>query len=205
MGEDGAGGLGGASLNDGEVALVGGSIGELLDEGTVGGVGFGDDEAARGVLVEPVDDPRAFDAADPGELAFAMMEQGVDESAVGVSGSGVDDHAFVLVDDDERVVFVKHPECDVLGLSVGRDRFGNFDLDAVADRDRVAGFRRLIVFSDVLLADEFLDARGGKLGESRRQPGIESGAGIIFHEDFHLAQRFAGGRSRGNAGTEGIA
>ena len=171
----------------------------------MGGVGFRDDQAAGSVFVEAVNDAGSLDAADAGELAFAMMEQGVDESAVGVSGSGVDDHAFVLVDDDERVVFVKHPECDVLGLSVGRDRFGNFDLDAVADRDRVAGFRRLIVFPDVLLADEFLNAGAGKVGKLGCQPGIEASAGITFHENFHLARRFAGGGCRVNAGTGGIA
>lgn len=158
VGEDGSAFRQGAALNDGEVALVGGAVGELLNERTVGGVGLGDDQAAGGVFVEAVNDAGSFDTADPGELAFAMMEQGVDQSAIGIAGGGVDDHAFVFVDDDERVVFIEDAQRDFLGLGVGRDGLGDFDLDAIADGNRIARLCGLAVFADVLLADELLNA-----------------------------------------------
>jgi len=88
------------AVGDGEVELFhGGALGKLGGEGLVGGIGFRDYEAARGVFIETVDDAGALDAADTGELAFAMVEEGVDESAIGIAGGGVDDDAVLFVKD----------------------------------------------------------------------------------------------------------
>ena len=70
----------------------------------MGRVGFGDDKTAGGILVKAVHNAGSLDAADAGEFAFAMMEQGVDESAIGISRSGMNDHAVRFVKNDE--VFV---------------------------------------------------------------------------------------------------
>jgi len=117
-------------VGDGEVELFhGGALGKLGGEGLVGDVGFGDDETARGVFVEAVDDAGPLDTADAGELALAVMEEGVDECAVGVSRGWVDDHAVRLMEDKEVLVFENNVERDVLRGGDVRDGFGDDDGD----------------------------------------------------------------------------
>ncbi len=158
VGEDGVGWGFGDSVGDAEVEFFHGASGELCGEGLVGGVGFGDDEAAGGVFVEAVDDAGSFDAADAGELAAAVVEEGVDEGAIGVSGGGVDDDAGVFVEDEEVFVFEEDVEGDVLGGGDVWDGFGEGDGDVVAGFDGVAWFCGVAVDEDELVADEGLDA-----------------------------------------------
>ena len=100
VGEDGVLCLRRDAMGDGEVELFHGrALGKLGGEGLVSDVGFRDYEAARGVFIETVDDAGALDAADTGELAFAMVEEGVDESAIGIAGGGVNDDAVLFVKD----------------------------------------------------------------------------------------------------------
>src|SRR5690606_3405607 len=68
-------------------------VGELRRESLMSEVGLGGDQYAGGPAVEAVDDSGPQDAADPGELAVAMVQQGVDQGATRVAGSGVDDQA----------------------------------------------------------------------------------------------------------------
>ena len=108
VGEDRVFFLGRDAVGDGEVELFhGGSLGKLGGEGLVGGVGFRDDEAAGGILVEAVDDAGTLDPADAGELAFAVVEEGVDEGAIGIAGRGVYDDAVRFVEDEDVSVFEK--------------------------------------------------------------------------------------------------
>ena len=46
------------AAHDGEIGLLRGALGELPGEGSLGGIRFGDENAAAGVLVQPVDDAR---------------------------------------------------------------------------------------------------------------------------------------------------
>lgn len=107
VGEDGfRGGLWDA-VGNGKVELFHGrALCELSDETLVGGVGFCDDEAAGCVLVEAVDDAGALDSTDAGELAFAVMEEGVYEGAVGVSRGGMDYDAVLFVEHEDVLVFI---------------------------------------------------------------------------------------------------
>ena len=82
------------------------ALGKLSKQGLHRAVGLGDDDAARGVLIEAMHDAGALDAIDAGELAIAVMEEGVDEGAVRIAVSRVNDHAVRFVDDDEIVIFV---------------------------------------------------------------------------------------------------
>lgn len=166
VGEDRVLFLGRYTVGDGEVELFhGGALGKLGGEGLVGGVGFRDDEAAGGVLVESVDDAGALDAADAGELAFAVVEQGVDESAVGVAGRGVDDDAVLLMEDEDVFVLVEDIQRNILRCGNIGYGFGKNDGDRVARFHRVAGLGGLAVDEDVLFADQRLDARAGEIGE----------------------------------------
>ena len=64
----------GRGLRDGEVKLGGGAVGELVYEAGEGRLGFGRNDAAGGVFVEPVDDARAGFIFVDGEMPRAMVE-----------------------------------------------------------------------------------------------------------------------------------
>jgi len=144
----------------------GGALGKLCNERLVGDVGFGDDEAARGVFVQAVDDAGALDTADAGELAFAMVKEGIDQGAVGISRSRVNDHAMRFVQDDEVIVLENDVQWDILGAGDIRHSLGDDDGDGVTLFHRVARLRRLAVDKNVLLADQRLDAGAGEVGQA---------------------------------------
>ncbi len=79
---------------------------ELLRQALVRGVGLGDHEQARRILVQAMHDARPLDAANAGEAFAAMGDQSVDERSRGVAGCRVHDEPGRLIDDDEIVVFV---------------------------------------------------------------------------------------------------
>lgn len=113
-------------MGDGEVEFGRFAFGELLGEMEMCGVCFGDDEAARGVFVEAVNDTRTdvVFVVTAAELAAGVVEESVDERAVRVSIGGVDDELGGFVDDEEVFVFKKDVERDV--LRDGRKRRGGF-------------------------------------------------------------------------------
>ena len=53
-------------------------------------VGLGDDQQARRVLVDPVDDCGRARRQSPDKLAPAMVEQGVYQRPVAIAGGGMD-------------------------------------------------------------------------------------------------------------------
>ena len=86
----------------------------------VGGVIFGDDQAAAGFFVQTMDDAGPGDAADAAEAAGAMMEQGVDQGARGMAGGGMDDNPGGLVQGQQVVVLVEYFQGNVLRSGRGR-------------------------------------------------------------------------------------
>ena len=82
-------------MNKGKVGLVDGASFELRLEIAVGVVVFGDQDDARGVLVQAVDDARPLHAAHALEVG-TVMEDGIDKGAAIVTGRGVDDQAAGL-------------------------------------------------------------------------------------------------------------
>lgn len=153
----------------------------------MGDVGFRNDDAAGRVLVQAVDDARALDAADAGKFSLAVVEQGVDQGAIGISRGGMDDHAGGFVEDDEVVVFEQDFQRDVLRCVVQRDGFGHDDGDAVAELYGIARLGGVAVDLDVLLADERLDPRAGKIRETGGEKGVDALTRIVFDKDFHAA------------------
>ena len=93
--------------------------GELFREREVRLVIFGDDEAAAGFLVEPVDDARSRHAADAAQRTFAMMQQRVDERVFLVPGGGMHDESGGFVDDEQRFVLEQNIERDFFRLRLG--------------------------------------------------------------------------------------
>lgn len=130
------------SHNDASIDFPGCSGGELGGEGEVGDVGFCGDQTAGGVAVEAMHDtgPLWIDgvlgAAKFGELACAVMQQCVDQSAGRIAGAGVDDEAAGFVDDDQVFVFVENVEGDIfrggqLGSRAGGAELKRDDFPAV--------------------------------------------------------------------------
>ena len=135
---------GDAALHQRQVGLADAARLELGHQRRLGGVVAGDDQQARGVAVEAVDDARPRDARDAA-VVVAARQQGVDERAPPVPGRRVDDQAGRLVDDQQVVVLVDDLDLDRrVRLEVVRD-LGRRDLErhrARRDTSELARSRR---------------------------------------------------------------
>lgn len=142
---------------------------------------FGDDDHTARFAVEAVDDAGAGGAAAGAECAEVVGEC-AGECAFPMAFSGVNDHAGPLVDDDDRIVFVKNTERDLL-------RLGSFagSCDLVDDNDATfvesqRCFTGGVVDVDVTGVDcpaQGRAAEGGKLlGEKYVEP-----AACLFRRD----------------------
>lgn len=125
------GGLGDA-LGDGKVKFFHRSTGKLVDEGLVGDVGLGDNDAAGRVLVEAVNDAGTLDAADAGELPAAVVKKGIDEGTIGIARSGVNDHAGGFIDDDQILILEQDFQWNFLSLIMKGNSLGENHSDSVA-------------------------------------------------------------------------
>ena len=95
----------------------------------------GDDEQTAGVLVQTMHDAAARQLRRFRE----MVQQGVEQGAVRVARSGMDDQPGRLVNDDDVGVGVDDGQRDVLRLGVILRFHGNPRTDAVARIDHVPG------------------------------------------------------------------
>ena len=114
-------------------------VGELRGQRLVRAVVLGHHHQPGGVLVEPVHDARAPDAADPGQARAAMGDQRVDQRAGLVAGGGMHHEPPGLVDDDDVVVLVDDIERDILAGGLGGDGFRHVDCDRIAGGDMISG------------------------------------------------------------------
>ena len=114
-----------------------------------------------------------------------MVEQGVDERAVRISGCGVDDHAGGFVENYEVIVFKQNVERDVLRSGIERHGLGNGDGDLIAGFHGIPGFGGLPVDDDELLADECLNARAREIIQTGCQKRIKALGGGI-DTNFHV-------------------
>lgn len=109
---------------------------------------------------------RAFDSADAGQAALAVVQQGVDERAIGISRCGMHDHAGFFIDHDQIIVFKKNLQRNLLRRCDVRHGLGEIDDDDVADFDGIARLARLAIAEDILFADQILDARTRQRGNA---------------------------------------
>ena len=152
---------------------------------------LGDDEAAAGFLVEPVDDARPRHAADAAQRAFAMMQQRVDERVFLVAGGGMHDESGGLVDDEQRLVLEQNIERDFFRLCLGGPGFRPVNFNLFAGVRMMRGLDGLAVDADVAFFNQALQraARGGgkffaeKFVEPRGRQGFFNGE--IFGAQRH--------------------
>ena len=114
-------------------------IGELRGQRLWAQVVLGRHHQPGGVLVEPVHDAGAADAADAGQACAAMGDQRVDQRAGLVAGGGMHDQALRLVDDDDVVVLVDDIERDSFPFGLRRGRWRHVDCDRIAGGDMISG------------------------------------------------------------------
>ena len=168
----------GTPVDDREIAPLDAVRGELPGEPLMSDVGLGDDQQPRRVLVDPVDDARPGNAADPRKAAAAMMQQRVDQSAVRIARRRMDDQPGGLVDDQQMLILEDNPQRDVLRFVVrGRGlRNGEQERLAAADLEgRVADRRRFWDSSAPLRISAFSRSRdrvgtASARARSSRQP-----------------------------------
>ena len=104
----------GPAVDDGHIAPFDIMFGEQGAQTLVCRVGLGRDHQSGRILVDSVDDPGSGYAANARQLAPTMVQKGVDESPVGMTGRRMDDQARRLVDYDQVRVFEDHVERDIL-------------------------------------------------------------------------------------------
>ena len=91
---------------------------ELLRETLMRGIGFGDDEQARGVLVQSMHDAGPLDAANAGKTASAMGDERINERPGSMSGRRMHDEPRRLIYHDQIIVFIDDGERNVLAPNV---------------------------------------------------------------------------------------
>ena len=89
---------------------------------------FADNDRTRGVFVDAMDDSRAHDASDPGQIILAVIHDGVDDRAAVMTGGRMYHHIFGLIDDKKVVILIENGKrnifrCDVrlCSLRNGKD------------------------------------------------------------------------------------
>jgi len=122
-----------------------------------------------------------------------MMEQRVDERAVGVAGGGMDDEAGGFVEDDEIVVLEEDVKGDVLGDGLHGHGIGNRDGHDIAGMQLRTGFHDRGVERDRTVLDQCLNPRARQIRESGDKELIEA-AVRLFGGDFKTM--FGGGHVR---------
>ena len=93
-------------------------IGELLGEALMRRIRFRHHQQARCVFVDPVDDTRARYASDTGQRAITMVQQRIDQRAIGIARRRMNDHSGGLVDDDQVLILIHHHYGDILWVSL---------------------------------------------------------------------------------------
>lgn len=147
--------------------------GELGGKGDMGGVRLGHDQAPAGPSVEAVDDAGPGDSADSAQLSGAMVEQGIDEGVLLVSRGGVDHQPRRLVEHHQRLIFVENAQRHLLGLGLGRPRFGPMHLHFFPGARRVGRLDGAAIDPDMALFNEPLERAPRDRRKAPPQVGVQ--------------------------------
>ena len=149
--------------------------GELL----MGEVILGHDQQARGVFVDPVDDAGALLSADAGETVAAVVQQRVDQGAVGMAGRRMHHHAARFVHNNDVLVL----KDDVQGQGLGDQ--GQIGGRRELDREQIPG-AHLVVFlhgrpvqADAAVLQQTLGAAAGQIRHSTRKESVDTLAALL--------------------------
>ena len=166
------------TAENGEVDFFHVAPGELSRKPDVRFVILGYDEAATGFFIESVNDAGTRHAADAAELAFAMMEQGVDERVFFITRCRMHDDASGFVQHEQRLIFVNDFEGNIFRLGCGGLGFWDLNTHNFACARRVRGFRGFAVDRDMAFLDQPLNRAPRQGRELSSQESIQSLAGM---------------------------
>jgi hypothetical protein len=159
-------------------------VGELLGQRFVGLVVLGRHHQPGGILVEPVHDARAPDAADPGKADAAMGDQRVDQRAGLVAGGRMHDEALGLVDDDDVVILMDNIQRDRFAGGLGGDGLRHVDCDRIAGTDMISGVADGGAFkADGTCQDQRLQPRARQLRNAHREHAVEPDRALVAGDD----------------------
>lgn len=133
-------GFPGGRLCDSKVEFGSRPFGKLRDEGLMCLIIFRGHNTAGRVLIESMDDAGALHSSYTGELAVAVMEEGINEGAIGISGCWMDHHAVGFVDHDDIGVFINDREWEILRDHIKGLGLWDFNRDLVACLECYFGF-----------------------------------------------------------------
>ena len=135
---------------------------------------LGDNNAAGGVLIEPMHDAWAHLAADAGQVG-AMVQQTVHQGAVLVAGGRMDGEAGGLINDNQVGILVKHIEGNRLSLEIGKWFGGRHpQLHLIARPEGGFGATGHAVDPHKTGVDELLNPGAALLGTLTDQPAIQT-------------------------------
>lgn len=193
--------------DDGFVSPVDAVHGELRGQADMSLVGLGDHHQAAHILIEAMDDAWPLHAANPGECACAVMQEGVHQRAAVMAGGRVHHHARGLFQDQQMLVLEQH---------VQRDRFGSRRRwpgvrhshgKALARFDPGRGVRYWSAIpADLPGRHQRLQPRARQIGEAGREelvepkPGIVGAGGDIEPVGHRIGKRKAKMRDGSHAG-----
>ena len=119
------------SPHQGEIHLFDFPLFELIGKGPMGHLSFCHKNQARGVLVQPVDDPRPFYPADASKIR-AMVQQCVHQRSREMTGRRMNHHSGWLIDDHHAIVFIHDIQGNGFCGKVQRSGFRDTDLDDIS-------------------------------------------------------------------------
>jgi len=162
----------GNAINDGDVGLLRCA---RLEGGAQGSLGLGrlrQQQHARGVLVQPVDDSWPFRIERPCGLAQSLDEP-VRDVRPGVTRCAVDRQARWLVNRQHHFIFVEHTQREARwdDCVVG-DR--KLEAEEVADRYLARLSNDRAIYLDEAICDQPLHARPAEIGDGCGDDGVNS-------------------------------
>lgn len=122
------------------------------------GIVFCHDHATTGVLVETVNDAWTHFSSDATEIGD-VVQQGVDQCAIWIALSGVDDKAVGLVEHDDVIVFKQNRQWHILRLDGYRGDFGDGEVNGITKFQSHPGFGRRAIEGGVAVFDQILETR----------------------------------------------
>jgi hypothetical protein len=150
------------SVGNSQIDLSHRTILELFDQMMVGPILLGNDQDARGILIQAMHNPWPQDSVDSPKV-LTIIEKGIDQCARRVPVSRMDDHSRRFIDDDDRGVFVKNGQGKGFWHKEKGLRFGKDSRNNISGSQTGAGFGRFLAEKDIPCFDQFLGLRPGEV------------------------------------------
>lgn len=155
-------------------------IGKLRRKALVSQIGLGNDQKAARILVDPVNNAGAFDAANSGQTVAAMVDERIDKRSRPVASTRMNHETCGFVDDDEVIVFVNDGQRDVFALRLGVLRLRNCQGKPITLVDPVFRLNYFApAYGDVAGLDQGLNSISAQRVQPARQDGIKALSGVI--------------------------